>query len=96
MTASDFAAIVRDLRAAGVYYEPADEIDRLPFLVRHQTSLYTTIGRLCDRVDTAPDHRQFVLMLKLRVRAVAALRWIEAIGARSIWAKRGWFKGCAP
>ncbi len=93
MNAADFAALVRDLRAAGIDFEP--EIDRLPFLVRQRAALMTAIGQLCQRIDGPRDWRDFMLVCSLRKRCYPALRWIEAIGARSIWAKRGWFKRCS-
>ena len=94
MNARDFAALVKDLRAEGVPFEP--EIDRLPFLVRQQAALVIAIGSICIRLDEVRDYREFVALCFLRKRCYPALRWIEAIGARSIWAKRGWFKAVRP
>lgn len=90
MTAAGFAALVKDLRAAGIDYEP--EIDRLPFLVRQQTELFGAIGQLCQRVERPRTFPEYMAAGRLRRRCLDALRWIEAVGARSIWAKRGWFK----
>jgi len=94
VNAADFAALVRDLRAAGIDFEP--EIDRLPFLVRQQAALTIAIGQLCQRVDGPRDWRDFMLVCSLRKRCYPALRWIEAMGKRSIWGtKYGWFKRCS-
>ena len=91
MNAADFAALVRDLRAAGIDYDP--EIDRLPFLVRQQASMFIAIGQLCIRLDTPRDYQEFVTLCNLRKRCYPALRWIEAMGKRSIWGtKYGWFR----
>lgn len=94
MNVADFAALVRDLRAAGIDFEP--EIDRLPFLVRQQSSLFNAIGQLCIRLDAPRDWAEFVTLCNLRKRCYPALRWVETIGARSIWGtKYGWFKRCS-
>ena len=92
MNAADFAALVRDLRAAGIDFEP--NID-YPFLVRQQAALEIAIGQLCIRLDAPRDYREFVTLCNLRKRCYPMLRWVEAMGARSIWAKRGWFKRCS-
>lgn len=42
MTAPLDASLVRDIRAAGIPYEP--EIDRLPFPVRHHVALTLALG----------------------------------------------------
>ena len=94
MNAQDFSALVKGLRDAGIDFDP--EIDRLPFLVRQQTALYVAIGQLCNRIEGPRDWQDFMLVCSLRKRCYPALRWIEAIGARSIWAKRGWFKAVRP
>lgn len=92
MSAAALASLVKDLRAAGIRYEP--EIDRLPFLVREQAALFIAIGQLCIRLDSPRDYQEFVTLCNLRKRCYPVLRWIEAMGARSIWGtKYGWFKG---
>lgn len=94
VNAGDFAALVRDLRAAGIDYDP--EIDRLPFLVRQRAALMTAIGQLCIRLDAPRDWAEFVTLCNLRKRCYPALRWVEAMGKRSIWGtKYGWFKRCS-
>jgi hypothetical protein len=94
MNAADFSALVRDLRAAGIDFEP--EIDRLPFLVRQRAALMIALGQLCIRLDAPRDWAEFVTLCNLRKRCHPALRWIEAMGKRSIWGtKYGWFRGCS-
>mgnify|MGYP003559615582 FL=1 len=80
MNARDLFVLVRDLRAAGIPYEPDLT---LPLPVRHQTALYVALGHLVKRDEDwlrTPRYR----------RTIAALRWIEAVGKRSRWAKWGW------
>lgn len=78
MSACDLFALVRDLRAAGIPYEP-DLTWPLP--VRHQTALIIALGHLAD----PPLYRG-----SLYRRTLAALSWINALGARSRWARWGW------
>lgn len=86
MNARDLFALVRDLGAAGIPYEP-DLTWPLP--VRHQTALTIAIGGLCRRIDEARTYGDFAAACGLRKRCHMALRWIEAIGRRSRWAS--WF-----
>ena len=79
MTARDLFTLARDLRAAGIPYEPDLSF---PLPVRHQTALYIALGHLCERFGGPTDH--------LRRRTSAALSWFKAIGKRSRWA--GWFR----
>jgi len=81
VSARDLFALARDLRAAGIPYEP-DLTWPLP--VRHQTALTIALGHLVKR--GAP-----FLLRGLYRRTLTALRWIEALGARSRWAS--WFGG---
>ena len=85
MTARDLFTLARDLRAAGIPYEP-DLTFPLP--VRHQAALYVAIGGLCRRIDEALDYEGFAAACELRKRCHMSLRWIEAIGKRSRWAGR--------
>lgn len=85
MNARDLFALVRDLRAAGIPYEP-DLTFPLP--VRHQSALFVAIGGLCRRIDEARTYEDFAAACELRKRCHVALRWIEALGARSRWAGR--------
>ena len=87
MTVSGLFVLARDLRAAGIPYEPDLT---LPLPVRHQTALYVAIGGLCRRVDEARTYEDFAAACGLRKRCHVALRWIEALGKRSRWA--GWFR----
>jgi hypothetical protein len=77
MSARDLFALARDLRAAGVPYEP-DLTWPLP--VRHRSALYVALGHLCNRYE---EHGP------LGRRVLAALDWIDRVGARSRWAS--WF-----
>lgn len=79
MTGRDLLVLVRDLRAAGIPYEPDMT---WPPPVRHRTALYIALGHLVD----PPLYRG-----DLYRRTLSALRWIKALGARSRWA--GWFGG---
>lgn len=72
------AALVKDLRAAGIPYEP--DLTR-PLPVRHRTALYIALGHLCDREEEYGP---------LGMRVKVALRWIKAVGRRSRWAS--WFE----
>lgn len=46
--------------------------------------------------NTPRDWAEFVTLCNLRKRCYPALRWIEAMGKRSIWGtKYGWFKRCS-
>lgn len=81
------AALVKDLRAAGIPYEPDLT---WPPPVRHRTALYIALGRTCIRIDEATSYAEFVAMCSLRKRCHAALYWIKALGRRSRWA--GWFE----
>lgn len=78
MTARGLFTLVRDLRAAGIPYEP-DLTFPLP--VRHQTALTIALGTLVKRAEEWEP---------LGRRTLDALRWIEAVGKRSRWA--GWFR----
>ncbi len=83
MIARDLFALARDLRMTGIPYEPDLT---LPLPVRHQTALIFALGHLVKR--GAPGlHRGMYR------RTLAALAWIEALGARSRWA--GWFGGAS-
>jgi len=84
------ASLIRDIRAAGIPYEP--EIDRLPFPVRHQAALHVALGHACiegERHWRWPHDT----LAPLRRRILAALGWIEALGKRSTCpAQRSWFE----
>jgi hypothetical protein len=94
MSAAEFAALVKDLRAAGIDFEP--EIDRLPFLVRERAALHIALGQLRRMIERPRDFQEYWRAGQLRKRCYPALRWIEAMGKRSIWGtKYGWFRGCS-
>lgn len=80
--AVDFRALVRDLRAAGIPYEPDLSF---PCPVRHQTALYVAIGHLCERCERPGQ----IAANRLRRRAIDAVRRVQDIGRRSRFA--GWF-----
>lgn len=93
MNAADFAALVRDLRAAGLRFEPDVSY---PFLVRQQAALFVAIGQLCRVIEKPRDFQEYWTAGRLRQRCYPALRWIEAMGKRSIWGtKYGWFRRCS-
>ena len=77
------AALVKDLRAAGIPYEPDLT---WPPPVRHRTALYIALGHLVKRCERPGA----VHANALRRRVVTALDWIKALGRRSRWA--GWFE----
>lgn len=95
--AATLRALVSDLRAEGIPYEP--EIDRLPFLVRERAALTTALGHVVTGDDD--DRRPAGLTWRerldrrlrldgLRRRLLTALDDLEAIGLRSVYAS--WFR----
>lgn len=90
--AMNLHALVKDLRAAGIPYDPED---RLPPPVRHRAALYVALGHLVERVEAVHTSAEIPLsQLRvfwiLRRRTSAALDWIRAVGRRSRWAS--WFE----
>lgn len=65
------AALVKDLRAAGIPYEP-DLTWNPP--VRHRSALYVALGHLCNRGEEYGP---------LGMRVKDALKWVKALGRRS-------------
>lgn len=72
------AALIKDLRAAGIPYEPDLT---WPPPVRHRTALYIALGHLVQRGEERSP---------LGRRVSVALNWIKALGRRSRWAS--WFE----
>ena len=85
-------ALVKDLRAAGIPYDPED---RLPLPVRHRAALYVALGHITKRIEAVYTSAEIPLsqvrvLGSLRRRTSAALDWIRALGRRSRWAS--WFE----
>lgn len=78
--AAALRALIDDLRAVGIPYEPDLTF---PAPVRHQSALLVALGTLCKRgQERTPLGR----------RVLESIGWVEAVSSRLRWAALGWFK----